>query len=54
LAGAAIVVLTARYCCALTARELIQLQKQRQQKAMGAGFGGRKIAKEVMREIDGT
>jgi hypothetical protein len=53
LAGAAIVVLTASgYCCALTARELLQLQKQRLQKAMERGLAAGKSVKEVMREID--
>jgi hypothetical protein len=54
LAGAAIVVLTAGYCCALTARELLQLQKQRLQKAMERGLAAGKSVKEVMREIDGS
>jgi Transposase DDE domain len=53
LAGAAIVVLTASgYCCALTARELLKLQRQRLQKAIQRGLAaGRPIA-EILRELD--
>jgi hypothetical protein len=52
LAGAAIVVLTSGYCCALTARELLKLQRQRLQKAIQRGLAaGRPIA-EILRELD--
>ena len=53
LAGAAIVVLTASgYCCALPARELLKLQRQRLQKAIQRGLAaGRPIA-EILRELD--
>jgi Transposase DDE domain len=55
LAGAAIVVLTASgYCCALTARELLKLQKQRLVKQIERGLAAGKSVKEVMREIDGS
>jgi hypothetical protein len=52
LAGATIVVLTAGHCCALTARELLQLQKQRLQKALERGLAAGKSVKEVMRDLD--
>ena len=49
----AIVVLTASgYCCALTARELLKLQRQRPRKAIQRGLAaGRPIA-EMPRELD--
>ena len=53
LAGAAIVVLTASgFCCALTARELLKLQKQRLLTKIERGLAAGKSIKEVMREID--
>ena len=55
LAGAAIVALTASgYCCALTARELMKLQKQRLLKKIERGLEAGKSVKEVMREIDNS
>jgi ATP-dependent RNA circularization protein (DNA/RNA ligase family) len=55
LAGASIVALTASgFCCALTARELLQLQKQRLLKKIERGLAAGKSVKEVMREIDST
>src|SRR5216683_1517571 len=55
LAGAAIVALTASgYCCALTARELLKLQKQRLLKKIERGLEAGKSVKEVMRELDNT
>ena len=55
LAGASIVALTASgFCCALTARELLQLQKQRLLKKIERGLAAGKSVKEVMREIDNT
>jgi hypothetical protein len=55
LAGASIVALTASgFCCALTARELLQLQKQRLLKRIERGLAAGKSVKEVMREIDST
>jgi hypothetical protein len=53
LAGAAIAVLTGSgFCCALTAGELLQLQKQRLVKRIERGLAAGKSVKEVMREID--
>ena len=55
LAGAAIVALTASgYCCGLTARELLKLQKQRLLKKIERGLEAGKSVKEVMRELDNT
>ena len=55
LAGATIVALTASgFCCALTARELLKLQKQRLVKQIERGLAAGKSVKEVMREIDST
>jgi DDE family transposase len=52
LAGAAIAVLTASgFCCALTAGELLSLQKQRLVKRIERGLAAGKSVKEVMREI---
>ena len=53
LAGATIVALTASgYCCALTARELLKLQKQRLLKRIERGLAAGQSIQEVMREID--
>jgi len=53
LAGATIIALTASgFCCALTARELLKLQKQRLLKTIERGVAAGKSLKEVMREID--
>ena len=53
LAGAAIVALTASgYCCALTAGELLKLQKQRLLKRIERGLEAGKSVQEVMRDID--
>jgi hypothetical protein len=53
LAGAAIVVLTASgYCCALTARELLKLQRQRLQKAIQRGLAAGRPTAEILRELD--
>jgi DDE family transposase len=55
LAGAAIVALTASgFCCALTARELLKLQKQRLLKRIEHGLAAGKSVQEVMREIDNS
>jgi len=51
LAGAAIAVLTGSgFCCALTAGELLQLQKQRLLKKLERNLAAGKSLKEVMRE----
>jgi hypothetical protein len=53
LAGATIIALTASgFCCAFTARELLQLHKQRLQKAIQRGLAAGRTVEEVMRELD--
>jgi hypothetical protein len=53
LAGATIIALTdSGFCCALTARELLKLQKQRLLKTIKRGLAAGKSLQEVMREID--
>ena len=53
LVGATIIALTASgFCCALTARELLKLHKQRLQKAIQRGLAAGRTVEEVMRELD--
>ena len=53
LVGATIIALTASgFCCVLTARELLQLHKQRLQKALQRGLAAGRTVEEVMRELD--
>ena len=53
LAGATIIALTASgYCCALSARQLLKLQKQRLLKTMQRGLAEGKSLKEVIQELD--
>ena len=55
LVGATIIALTASgFCCAFTARELLQLHKQRLQKAMQRGLAAGRTVEEVMRELDSS
>jgi len=55
LAGAAIVAITASgYCCTLTARELLKLQRQRLQKMIRRGLAAGRPIEEVMRELDSS
>jgi len=52
VAGAAIAVLTASgFCCALTARELLKLQKQRLLNRIERNLAAGKSLREVMREL---
>jgi hypothetical protein len=52
LAGATIVALTTSgYCCPLTARDLMKLQKQRLLNAMQRGLAAGRPIEEVMREL---
>lgn len=52
LAGATIIALTASgYCCPLTARDLMKLQKQRLLNAMQRGLAAGRPIEEVMREL---
>jgi len=53
LAGATIVALTASgYCCALSAREMLQLHERRLVKMMQRGMKEGKSLKEVIQELD--
>jgi hypothetical protein len=53
LAGATIIALTASgYCCALSAREMLQLQKRRLVKMMQRGLQKGQSLKEVIEELD--
>jgi hypothetical protein len=53
LAGATIIAQTASgYCCPLTARELMKLQKQRLLNAMQRGLAAGRPIEEVMRELE--
>ncbi len=55
LAGATIIALTTSgYCCSLTARELLKLQKQRLQKAIQRGVAAGRSVEEIMRELDSS
>jgi hypothetical protein len=55
LAGATIIALTpSGYCCSLTARELLKLQKQRLQKAIQRGVAAGRSVEEIMRELDSS
>jgi hypothetical protein len=54
LAGAAIVVLTASGCGTFTARQLLQLQKQRLRKALQRGLAEGRPLEEMMRELDSS
>ena len=40
------------FCCALTARELLKLHKQRLQTAIQRGLAAGRTVEEVMRELD--
>jgi DDE family transposase len=53
LAGATIIALTASgYCCPLTARELMKLQKQRLLNTMQRGLAAGRPIEEVLRELE--
>jgi hypothetical protein len=55
LAGATIIALTSSgHCCALSSRELLQLQKRRLVKMMQRGMAEGKSLKEVIQELDRT
>jgi hypothetical protein len=55
LAGATVVAMTASgYCCALTARELLKLQKQRLKKMIQRGLAAGRSLEEIMRELDSS
>ena len=53
LAGATIIAVTASgFCCALSSRQLLKLQKQRLLKALQRGLAEGKSLKEVIQELD--
>ena len=55
LAGATIIALTASgFCCALSARQLLELQKQRLLKTMQRGLAEGKSLGEVIKQLDGN
>ena len=55
LAGAANVVLTASgFCATFTARELLQLQKQRLRKVIERGLAAGRLIEEIMKELDSS
>ena len=55
LAGATIIAVTASgFCCALSSRQLLELQKQRLLNMMQRGLAAGQSLQEVMRELDNS